>query len=67
MPAPDLTGAEWRKSSRSNGGGGECVEVARVAGAAALRDSKNRTGGALILPAAAWNQFRATATGSPTT
>ena len=24
----DLTGARWRKSSRSNGNGGECVEVA---------------------------------------
>jgi hypothetical protein len=26
----DLTGAVWRKSSRSSGNGGHCVEIARV-------------------------------------
>jgi hypothetical protein len=26
----DLTGAAWRKSSRSAGNGGHCVEIARV-------------------------------------
>jgi Domain of unknown function (DUF397) len=36
---PDTTG-EWRKSSRSNGNDGDCVEVSRYG---AVRDSKNRT------------------------
>jgi hypothetical protein len=35
----------WRKSSRSNGTGGACVQVARVgAGRIAARDSKNPEG-----------------------
>lgn len=38
----------WRKSTRSIGNGGECVEVAHTLGA--LRDSKNPTGPALTLP-----------------
>lgn len=41
----DLTGARWRKSSRSNGGG-QCVELANVG---AVRDSKNPTGPALAV------------------
>ncbi len=50
MSPPDLTNAVWRKSTRSNGDGNECVEVAFVSGAVALRDSKNPGGGALVLP-----------------
>ncbi len=38
----------WRKSTRSIGNGGECVEVANTLGA--LRDSKNPTGPALSVP-----------------
>ncbi|WP_460346125.1 DUF397 domain-containing protein [Actinoallomurus acanthiterrae] len=30
MAAPELAGADWRKSTRSNPEGGECVEVAVV-------------------------------------
>jgi hypothetical protein len=30
VAASDLAGADWRKSSRSNPQGGECVEVAAV-------------------------------------
>jgi Domain of unknown function (DUF397) len=41
---PDLSGAIWRKSSRSGGNGGACVELANVG---AVRDSKNPTGPAL--------------------
>lgn len=58
MYTPDLTNAVWRKSSRSNGGGGECVEVAFVPRATALRDSKNRTGCILVVPPAGWRVFR---------
>lgn len=36
----DLTNAEWAKSSLSNGGT-NCLEVAFVEGAVALRDSKD--------------------------
>lgn len=43
----DLTRAVWRKSSRSGGNNGQCVELA-FAGRA-IRDSKNQTGGALLL------------------
>ncbi|HEY7484053.1 MAG TPA: DUF397 domain-containing protein [Streptosporangiaceae bacterium] len=31
----------WRKSSHSNTQGGDCVEVARLAGGIGVRDSKN--------------------------
>ncbi|GDY33227.1 DUF397 domain-containing protein [Gandjariella thermophila] len=59
MNAPDLSRATWRKSSRSAGNGGACVEIAHVAPSmAAVRDSKNPTGPALVLPAAAWDAFR---------
>ena len=60
MSPPDLINAAWRKSSRSNGDGNECVEVAFVSGATALRDSKNPDGGALVLPPAGWLAFRST-------
>jgi hypothetical protein len=41
---------KWRKSSRSQGQGeGNCVEVAGVAQAALLRDSKNPKGPHLVL------------------
>ena len=43
----DLTGAVWRKSSRSSGTG-QCVEIAYVSGHAAARDSKNPDGPALV-------------------
>lgn len=71
MATPDLTSARWRKSSHSNGNGGNCVELAfedvtwrkssysggnggncvelaQVSGLAAVRDSKNPTGPALV-------------------
>jgi Domain of unknown function (DUF397) len=41
---PDLEGAAWRKSGRSAGNGGNCVEVAVVAGFGVVRDSKNVDG-----------------------
>ncbi|HCT78233.1 MAG TPA: DUF397 domain-containing protein [Micromonosporaceae bacterium] len=49
MPAPDLSAARWRKSSRSSETN-TCVEVAFAGSAAALRDSKNPTGPALAFP-----------------
>ena len=41
MSTPDLTGATWRKSTRSAGNNGACVELANYG---AIRDSKNPTG-----------------------
>lgn len=38
----DLSQLAWRKGQRSNGGGGNCVEVADLPdGGLAIRDSKN--------------------------
>jgi hypothetical protein len=52
-----LAMATWRKSSRSQGGGAECVEVAHLGvapgGALALRDSKDAQGPCLIITARA--------------
>jgi len=45
----DLSAATWRKSIRSSGGGSNCVEVARLPGRIAIRDSKNPDGPALII------------------
>lgn len=51
----DLMGVRWRKSSFSSGDGDDnCVEVAFVGPATALRDSKNAAGPVLLLPTAAW-------------
>ncbi len=49
----DLSSANWRKSSFSSGGGNQCVEVAALPGAVAIRDSNDPDGPAhLIRPAA---------------
>ncbi|WP_326623622.1 DUF397 domain-containing protein [Streptomyces decoyicus] len=55
---PDLVGAEWRKSSYSDGGADNCVEVFDgFPGVVPVRDSKNPTGGVLLFPAPAWSGF----------
>ncbi|MEU8299122.1 DUF397 domain-containing protein [Micromonospora sp. NPDC048909] len=54
----ELNGARWRKSSRSSGNGGNCVEVAdNLPGVIGVRDSKDPTGPALIFAPAAWHAF----------
>ena len=54
----ELTGARWRKSTRSNGSGGDCVEVAgNLPGLVAVRDSKDPTGPVLLFPPDAWRAF----------
>jgi hypothetical protein len=57
--ATALQGARWRKSSRSNGGGAQCVELAPVESGTAVRDSKNTDGPALIFPPSAFGTFLA--------
>jgi hypothetical protein len=54
----DLTGAVWRKSTRSDNGGSTCVEVARnLPGVVGVRDSKDRTGPALTFAPQQWTTF----------
>ncbi|MER7459337.1 DUF397 domain-containing protein [Micromonospora sp. NPDC126480] len=54
----DLTGAVWRKSTRSGDNGGDCVEVAtNLPAIVAVRDSKDRGGAVLIFSTAAWRTF----------
>jgi hypothetical protein len=53
----DLSRAVWRKSSRSGGYGENCVEIAGLDTAVAVRDSKNPAGPALIFRTAHWRTF----------
>ena len=54
----DLSRAVWRKSSYSNGSGGECVQVAlRIPELVAVRDSKNPDGPRLIFSHEEWRAF----------
>ena len=53
----DLSGAVWRKSSRSNDQG-LCIEVAdNVAGVVGVRDSKDASGPVLSVSPSAWAAF----------
>lgn len=45
----------WRKSSRS--GSVNCVEVALSPSSVAVRDSKDRAGGFLVVDAVDWSSF----------
>ncbi|MDT3397009.1 DUF397 domain-containing protein [Streptomyces sp. B1866] len=56
--APDVApeGA-WFKSSYSNEQGQVCVEVADLRSEVGVRDSKDKSGPALVVPAAAWSSF----------
>lgn len=56
MAQPDLSRAEWHKSSYS-GANGNCVEVARVSDTVAIRDSKDPHGPALTFTPGEWEAF----------
>ncbi|MEU6130985.1 DUF397 domain-containing protein [Saccharopolyspora sp. NPDC047091] len=59
MTSTELRQLSWRVSSYS-GNTGNCVEVAALpAGARAVRDTKDRDGGVLVLGASAWTAFLA--------
>jgi hypothetical protein len=47
---------DWRKSSFSSANGGACVEVALAAGIM-IRDTTDRDGVTLSIPAGAWQTF----------
>ncbi|RLK13553.1 uncharacterized protein DUF397 [Micromonospora sp. M71_S20] len=54
----DVTTPQWRKSTRSGGNGGSCVEVAdNVPGVVLVRDTKDREGGTLHFDSRAWQSF----------
>jgi hypothetical protein len=54
----DLSGAAWRKSSYSDAGADNCVEIADgLPCAVPVRDSKNPEAGVLLFPAGAWSAF----------
>ncbi|GIL25000.1 DUF397 domain-containing protein [Actinocatenispora comari] len=56
-----LSAAVWRKSSRSGGNGGQCVEVAsNLPGIVAIRDSKDPSGPVLVVETTAFRAFAAT-------
>lgn len=55
----DLSGAVWRKSTRSSGSK-DCVEVAFLdRDLIGVRDSKNATGPALVFTPGEWDAFTA--------
>jgi Domain of unknown function (DUF397) len=54
---PNLSRAVWRKSTWSGENGGNCVEVANLDDAVAVRDSKHPDGGALVFSRAEWARF----------
>ncbi|MGW3429837.1 DUF397 domain-containing protein [Streptomyces melanosporofaciens] len=49
----------WFKSSYSEANGTACVEIAHLPHTAqvGIRDSKDKTGPALVVPAGAWAEF----------
>ncbi|WP_242902691.1 DUF397 domain-containing protein [Actinomadura terrae] len=57
MSTSDLANLQWRKSSRSSGQGGQCVEVATHTTMIAVRDSKDPNGPRLAFSAAEWHGF----------
>jgi hypothetical protein len=58
MIFPDLSRADWRRSSYS-GSNGNCVEAAGDGRVVAVRDSKNPVGHCLAFKPSAWREFAA--------
>lgn len=48
--------SDWRASTYT-GGQGNCVEVAQAAPTVMVRDTKDRDGAQLTIPAATWQSF----------
>jgi hypothetical protein len=67
MSSIDPTGAEWVKSSYSDGQGGQCVEwspsYAVAHGVVPVRDSKNPHGPALAFSEVGWSSFVSSVSG----
>jgi predicted secreted Zn-dependent protease len=56
VTGPDLRAATWRKSTRS-GANGNCIEVAKLPNAVAIRDSKDLSGPVLVFVPGEWEAF----------
>lgn len=54
MSTPDLSSGNWRKSTYSDSEGDNCIEVARVSTAVAVRDSTDPEGPRLAFGRAAF-------------
>lgn len=50
---------DWRKSTYSDANGGSCVETASRDGAVIVRDTTDRGGVTLSVPAETWRAFTA--------
>ena len=61
----DTVEPRWRKSRYSGGNGGNCVEVASTPGVVLVRDTTNRAGAVLAIPAAAWERFTSSLVSRP--
>ena len=58
MPAGEITGAVWVKSTLSGPTGGNCLEVAFLGhGQVAVRNSRHASGPALVFTTAEWDAF----------
>ncbi|GAA0945059.1 DUF397 domain-containing protein [Actinocorallia libanotica] len=57
MSASALSSARWRKSTRSDASGDNCVEIAGLPEVIAVRDSKNPDGPNLVLTRTAFTRF----------
>ena len=51
--------AGWRKSSFSSANGGQCVEVGTAVSGVVVRDTADRAGAVLAVPAGAWRALLA--------
>jgi hypothetical protein len=60
----ELNSATWRKSTKSGGNGGGCIEVGAVTGVIAVRDTKDRAGAVLTFTPDGWRVFAAGIKGS---
>lgn len=56
--ADEIESLTWRRSSFCDNSSGNCVEVAELRGAFAVRDSKDPDGGVLVYTAGEWSAFR---------
>ncbi|MER5563752.1 DUF397 domain-containing protein [Streptomyces sp. NPDC002506] len=58
LTAPEVAPEEaWYKSSYSSDQGGSCIEIAKLTGQVGIRDSKDKSGPALVVPTTAWSSF----------
>ncbi|WP_046469977.1 DUF397 domain-containing protein [Allosalinactinospora lopnorensis] len=62
MTKKDPYRPRWRASSYSGTSGGQCVEVARLPGTVAMRDSKTPGGAVLSFSPDSWTAFIEAAT-----